>query len=311
MECLTSYWCIYHSNCPTFRAGQYLHYSGKFPSSHLPSTIHFLNVTTFQVHKFRDKLPASLLRILVSPQVFKIGSAVKGDLTRLKHQFSQLKHQTSFNFIDLKEYCTQRRIVPRKAHASLDILLEKTCGKYLSKDESLRKCEEWETRELRPDLLQYAALDVFASRIIFEKAAELAAPEKVNESTPPGTRVVLLVQEGGIPAAYGKVSDIQPDSWGGIRVKVANRNRVLIEVDSLVVPSAAAILHRLSGRHPGKTKTGSLTLQQLQDASNSTTFRVVAPFSHLQLDVQDTVSGLHFATPKKKIIKSPITRTLI
>ena len=250
----------------------------------------FRNVTTCQVHKFRDKLPASLLRILVSPRVFKIGSAVKGDLTHLKHQFPQLKHQTSFNFIDLKEYCTQRHIVSRKAHASLDVLLEKTCGKYLSKDDSLRKCEEWETHELRPDLLQYAALDVLASRVIFEKAAELVVPERVNESTPPGTRVVLLVQEGGIPAAYGKVSDIQPDSWGGIRVKVASRNRVLIEIDSLVVPSAAAILHS-SGRHTtGKTKAGSLTLQQLQDASNSMTFRVVAPISHLQLDVQDTVS---------------------
>jgi hypothetical protein len=115
----------------------------------------------------------------------------------------------------------------------------------------------------------------------------------------PGTRVILLVQEGGIPAAYGKVSDIQPDSWGVIRVKVASRNRVLIEVDSLVVPSAAAILHRLSGQHTGKTKAGSLTLRQLQDASNSITFQVVAPISHLQLDVQDTVSGLHFPHQKE------------
>lgn len=55
-------------------------------------------------------------------------------------------------------------------------------------------------------------------------------------------------------------------------MKVASRNCVLIEVDSLVVPSAAAILHHLSGRHPEKMKTGSLTLQQLKDSSNSTTF---------------------------------------
>jgi len=224
--------------------------------------------------------------------VFKIGSAIKGDLTRLKRQFPQLKNQTSFNFIDLKEYCTQRCIVSRKAHAGLDILLEKTCGQYLSKDESLRMSEDWEACELRADLLQYAALDVFASWVMFEKAAELPAPEKVEESTPPGTRVLLLVQKGGIPAAYGKISDIQPNLWGGIRVKVASRNRVLIEVDSLVIPSAAAILHRVSGRHSGKTKTGSLTLQQLQEAANSMTFRVVAPISHLQLDVrpEDVVS---------------------
>jgi hypothetical protein len=215
---------------------------------------------------------------------------VKGDLSRLKRQFMQLKHQTYFNSIDLKEYCTQRGIIPRKAHAGLDILLEKTCGMYLSKDESLRMCEDWEMRELRSDLLQYAALDVFASRIIFERASECTAPAKINNLTPPGTRVVLLVQEGGIPAAYGKISDLQPPSWGGIRVKVANKNRALVRVDSLIIPSAAAILHRLPARDPGKTKTGSLTLKQLKDASNSTTFHVVAPISHLQLDTRDLVS---------------------
>ena len=71
---------------------------------------------------------------------------------------------------------------------------------------------------------------------------------------------------------------------------------MLIEVDSLVVPSAAAILHHLSGQHTGKMKAGSLTLQQLQDldTSNSVNVKVVAPISHLQLDVQDTVSGKHF-----------------
>jgi hypothetical protein len=232
----------------------------------------------------------SLIQLLVNGQVFKIGSNVKGDLSRLKRQFTQLKHQTSFNFIDLKEYCTQRGIIPRKAHAGLDILLEKTCGKYLSKDENLRMCEDWEMRELRSDLLQYAALDVFASRVIFEKASECAGPAKVDDLTPPGTRVVLLVQEGGIPAAYGKISDLQPHSWGGIRVKVANKNRALVRVDSLIIPSAAAILHRLLARDPGKTKAGSLTLKQLKDASNSTSFHVVVPISHLQLDTRDLVS---------------------
>ena len=101
--------------------------------------------------------------------------------------------------------------------------------------------------------------------------------------------MVLLVQEGGIPAAYGKISDLQPPSWGGICVKVANKNRALVQVDSLIIPSAAAILYHLPARDPGKTKTDSLTLKQLKDASNSTTFHVVVPISHLQLDSRDIV----------------------
>lgn len=87
----------------------------------------------------------------------------------------QLKSQTSFNYIDLKEYCTQHGIIPQKAYACLDILLEKTCGKYLSKDDNLQMCEDWEMCDIRPDLLQYAALNVFASWVIFEKASECAA----------------------------------------------------------------------------------------------------------------------------------------
>jgi hypothetical protein len=76
-------------------------------------------------------------------------------------------------------------------------------------------------------------------------------------------------------------------------VKVANKSRALIQVDSLIIPSAAAILHRLPARlggDPGKTKTGSLTLEQLKDASNSTSFQIVAPISHLQLDTRELVS---------------------
>lgn len=140
-----------------------------------------------QVHKFEGHLPQSLLRLLVSDQVFKIGSSIKADFTRLKKQFPQLEKQRSFNIIDLKEYCTRRGIIPRKGSGALDILLEKTVGMYLSKDENLRKSEDWETRKLRSDLLQYAALDVYASRMVFEKASEIALQASVDIDTAPGT----------------------------------------------------------------------------------------------------------------------------
>ncbi|KAJ7434441.1 hypothetical protein B0H11DRAFT_2208391, partial [Mycena galericulata] len=65
------------------------------------------------VHRF-GKLPASLLRLLVSDRVFKIGSRIKGDLTRLRSQFSQLQNLSSFNVIDLKEYSIQRGVIGRK-----------------------------------------------------------------------------------------------------------------------------------------------------------------------------------------------------
>lgn len=156
---------------------------------------------------------------------------------------------------------------------------------YLSKDEALRKSEDWETREIRPDLLQYAALDVYASRIVFEKATEIAPLATVDSNTPPGTRIILLLQEGGAPVAYGKIADTQPVSLGHVRVKVPTKSRLVVDIDHLLVPSASAILHLLPGERRGKAKAGTFTLGQLRDMSASPSiFQVVASVSHLKLD---------------------------
>lgn len=253
---------------------------------------HQIIVFTFiQVHKFAQ-LPQSLLRLLILDQVYKIGSSIKADFTRLKKQFPQLEKQKSFNLIDLKEYCTRRGIIPHKGSGALDILLEKTAGMYLSKEEHLRKSEDWETREIRPDLLQYAALDVYASRIVFERATEIAPLAIVDTDTAPGTRIVYLLQEGGVPAAYGKVADTQPMSLGGVRVKVPTNSRLVIDIDHLLIPSASAILHLLPGERRGKAKAGAFSLGQLRDMSGSHIFQVVASVSHLKLDTKPNNSFL-------------------
>ena len=145
-------------------------------------------------------------------------------MTHLKNQFLQLKQQKSFNVIDLKEYCIQRGIVSRKESGALDFLITKTLQKYLPNDEALRKNEEWETKKLQAELESYAALDVFASRLIFEKASQVSPLARVKRDTPPGTSIILLVQEGGSPAAYGKISLIQPDKLGAVCVKTPNQN---------------------------------------------------------------------------------------
>ncbi|KAJ7760286.1 hypothetical protein DFH07DRAFT_771914 [Mycena maculata] len=146
------------------------------------------------VHKF-DRLPSSLLRLLVSNRVFKIGSSIKADFTRLKKQFSQLNNQTSFNAIDLKEYSLERGVIGRKESGSLDALTAKVLKVYLPKDDALRKTEEWETIPLCSSLLHYAALD--ASRLIFEEETEHAPPDWVHHDSSAGSPVALLVHEGG------------------------------------------------------------------------------------------------------------------
>jgi hypothetical protein len=235
-------------------------------------------------------LPPSLLRLLLSDRVFKIGSAVKADLTRIKKQFSQLANQVSFTTINLKDYCIQRGIITRKESGALDALLAKTLHLYLPKDDTVRRCEEWEAKTLRSDLLHYAVRDVIGSRMVFEKATESSPLDQVNCETPSGTRVMVLVQEGGKIAAYGKIAPLQPTSLGNVRVKVPSRSRLVIDIETVVIPSAAAILHLTApSSHPNSKhmKPGALTLAQLQSASSSPTFQAVVPLLLLDFDRQD------------------------
>ncbi|KAJ7828670.1 ribonuclease H-like domain-containing protein [Mycena olivaceomarginata] len=221
------------------------------------------------VHKFKP-LPLSFLRLLISNRVFKIGVGVKGDLTRLKKQFTQLANQGSFNIIDLKEYAIQRGIIGRQDSGALDVLVEKILGKYLVKDDASRRSEDWELKTLRPDMQTYAALDVLASRLIFEEASKIFPIDNITIDSPAGTRVALLVQDGGVISAYGKIAVVQPPSFAGIRVYTPNRNRILVDVDTVLIPPAAALFHQLSTSSKTKrTAAGAYTLGQLQSASSS------------------------------------------
>lgn len=166
----------------------------------------------------------------MSDRVFKVGSSVKADLTRLKKQFPQLQTQiqVSSAVIDLKEHCIKRGVIKRSGESgSLEALLEKSTGLYLPKDEQYRRSDNWERPHLNEGHLNYAAMDVFTSRVIFEKTAELAPITGVEFTTPTGTCVALLAQEGGNPIAFGSIADPQPTLFGRIRVKTATRSRLL------------------------------------------------------------------------------------
>lgn len=253
----------------------------------------------FKVHAFGGKLPTSLLRLLVSPQVFKIGSNIKGDLTRLQKQFPQLSEQLTFNIIDLKQYCADRGLIARKSAGGLDALCAKVLHAYLAKPDQVRRHDDWEMKTLSRDLLNYACLDVFASYLIFKKASQVSPLNRPSFDSPSGTRIALLLQEGGDIIAYGKIADSQPGSLGAIRVKTSYRNRLLLDIDEVLNPAAAAILHlspKSITKKPstGKTKSGALTLGELQQSSEIMPFQMVAPLSLLDFDNREVCKFLYF-----------------
>ncbi|KAH9478811.1 Werner Syndrome-like exonuclease [Psilocybe cubensis] len=267
----------------------------------LPNVIYVI-----PVHKFGNKLPPSLLRLLISNQVFKIGSGIKGDITRLKKQFPILGSQLTFNLIDLKEYCVERGLIARKASGSLEALCEGILKQYLPKEQRLRRCEDWELKSLSSELLHYAARDVFASRILFEKAMECAPIARPQFDSPAGTPVALLSQEGSDPIAYGVISPNQPTTLGNIRVKTPNRNRLVLDIHTVISPSAAVMLHLPSLGHnkKGKTKSGALTLEQIRASSldpHMSTFKIVAPLLLMEFDFRASPSELMSSASRPNI----------
>lgn len=66
------------------------------------------------------------------------------------------------------------------------------------------------------ELLDYAAKDVYASQLLFEKLMELVPLEKVNFKIPGRTCIRLLIQAGGETAAYGHIIHSQPATLGNI-----------------------------------------------------------------------------------------------
>jgi hypothetical protein len=231
----------------------------------------------------------SLFRLLISDRVFKIGNAIKADLTQVKKQFPQLHRQQSFNIIDLKEYGVHRGVVWRNASGLLGILLEKTLGIYISKDEQYRKSEEWERTPLDASLLSYAALDVYACFLIFGKMILVSPIACIQFTMAPGTPVVLLTHEGGLPSAYGTIVDLQPSTYGSIKIKTPIKSCLLIEIHEILVPAATVILHHLPGHSASHTKCGALTLDQLQEVAGNEPLRVVVPISHLEFDKKRVV----------------------
>ncbi|KAL0563144.1 hypothetical protein V5O48_018932 [Marasmius crinis-equi] len=185
------------------------------------------------VHRFRQ-LPTSLLQLLTSDRVFKIGSGIKGDLTRLSKQFpQQLGTVRNFCVIDLKDYATHRGKIHRGDDGSLGGLSETVLGCYLPKDDGVRLSEDWEKRTIPPDLLEYATGDVMVSRSIFETLSAIEPIVGVTISTSPDTPIGILSQMGGLVIAWGHISKLQPKAMDGIQVQVPTLSRLVVEVTDL------------------------------------------------------------------------------
>ena len=205
---------------------------------------------------------------------------------------------TLFAIINLKAFLLEHGVLEHQGSATLNAMAKTMLGKFMSKDPSVRKSERWEMACLPKDHLNYAALDVWGSRLVFEAASKVAPWDYVKYDSAPGTHVAVLVHSGGEIAADGVIASAQPRSLSTIKVQLPSHSCLLIDITSVMLPSAAAILHLLPLER-GTTKAGALIFGQLQRMSSTSSFSVVCLLSLLVFNSRDVVHlyfGLYHLT---------------
>lgn len=117
-------------------------------------------VVLFRLHA--TKLPSSLIRILESEKITKVGIAISRDLEELK----ELEPFEPKGFVDLNTFA------PKKGFESIGVrrLAAMVLGFRISKRQ---QTSNWEADKLKPAQLEYAATDAWASREIYLKLKDL------------------------------------------------------------------------------------------------------------------------------------------
>jgi hypothetical protein len=119
-------------------------------------------------------------------------------------------------------------------HISLTDLTALMLHRNLPKDASIRVSTKWDDPVLSPEQEKYAALDVYGASAIFESFSAIPSCGPVTSSTPVGTQVQLMSQNGGLAVAYGHIACHQPKQLDGVNV---SKTRIVITVMSILVPA--------------------------------------------------------------------------
>ncbi|KIK51784.1 hypothetical protein GYMLUDRAFT_251766 [Collybiopsis luxurians FD-317 M1] len=242
------------------------------------SVIVLLEHENNQVYIFR--LPESLARLLLHPQVFFIGSNIASDFGRLKRQFSTLANHQFRNLINLKSLAKDRGLILWDESGALAYLMKKLLSIHLPKEDYSRICERWELPFLEDDLRQYAAHDVYASQCLYQHISATCPPLQVDTSCAPGTKVAIHINEGGPIAAIGQISNSQSGKIHGVAIKTPAQTRLAVDIETVILPDACSLLHFPDSAPPSRVKTGTrgLTLRQLrgEHADANGIFQIVA-----------------------------------
>jgi hypothetical protein len=240
-------------------------------------------------------LPSTLLVLLRSPRIKKVGVHIKGDLTRLFNNcgFQLAKDQPFAGAVDLGLLAHARKLIERST-ISLSDLTATILHYYLPKDPSIRLGTDWGNPDLSAQQAQYAALDVYASWAIYEAICLVKKSSPVSSTTLPGTYVKLLSRDHQTPVAYGVIPSDHPLTFQGVNV---TKTRSLVNITLVKVPGYLVRADLVKSKEECP----------LSSLFTTTPFDLLCQNKDLQICTKDEYQKVHKSTVSGPLPAQPFT----
>jgi len=191
----------------------------------------FNGTETLVLHVSRMRsFPHQLRALLADPTVVKAGKSIGGDRKKLLADFGVDVKST----IELGNFAKARQLVG-SATIGLAGLVSVLLKRVLDKDPAVR-LSDW-SRELTADQQTYAAMDSYASLLVYQYIFSAESPVPSMTSTLIGKQLYLADASGTRRVARCVVADAQPAKYGNL--VVGAKERVWVKVVEVLVPAFA------------------------------------------------------------------------
>ncbi|KAG6808594.1 hypothetical protein H0H92_003610 [Tricholoma furcatifolium] len=181
-----------------------------------------------------SELPLVLKQVLTNPRIIKVGRCVASDLKYLEQVCrSDIPFVGGIDIASL----AKKKLVVSSARVSLSDLCAIVLNRCLKKNVSERTSCAWEEEELTRAQIRYAALDAWASLLVYHVLVSIPTPVPLCDILPEaGTSVLLYASDKSRPAAQGTVSAHSTTSnFKGINL---TPSQCVIEVSKILIPAA-------------------------------------------------------------------------
>jgi len=129
-----------------------------------------MRVYVIQMNGLKGVLPAEVRHLLLNPMIRKAGFAVDTNDVA-KFQRSRIR-VSPISLLDVQGYCAALLGLPEKSMLGLQRAAEELLGYYGMDKHKRLSCSKWDSPELAPEQVRYAALDAWVTLRLFFYCAQ-------------------------------------------------------------------------------------------------------------------------------------------